>query len=239
MPRRRCAASTGSGGSASARPRSRRWPSASAPTCRSASPPAPPACAASASGWSPRRACRPCRCCWSTRTGRSRPPRCSAPSARCPRRRPNVARRLPTGPACIDWLRARANHLEAPARRLLPAIDEVLAALAAQPGCALARMSGSGATCFGLFADCRRPRPGRDGAAARPAGLVDRRRRHGCLSAGPRLSSRPLGASPSGKAPDFGSGIRRFESCRPSQPVCRQYQLLMAITGAGSSRDVR
>jgi hypothetical protein len=26
-----------------------------------------------------------------------------------------------------------------------------------------------------------------------------------------------FGASPSGKAPDFGSGIRRFESCRPSQ----------------------
>ena len=53
----------------------------------------------------------------------------------------------------LDWLRARANHLEAPARRLLPAIDDVLAALGRQPGCALARMSGSGATCFGLFAD--------------------------------------------------------------------------------------
>ena len=51
-----------------------------------------------------------------------------------------------------EWLRARANHLEAPARRLLPAIGEVLDALASQPGCALARMSGSGATCFGLFA---------------------------------------------------------------------------------------
>jgi 4-diphosphocytidyl-2-C-methyl-D-erythritol kinase len=53
----------------------------------------------------------------------------------------------------VGWLRARANHLEAPARRLLPAIDEVLDALRRQPGCALARMSGSGATCFGLFAD--------------------------------------------------------------------------------------
>jgi 4-diphosphocytidyl-2-C-methyl-D-erythritol kinase len=29
----------------------------------------------------------------------------------------------------------------------------VKAALAAQPGCLLARMSGSGATCFGLFGD--------------------------------------------------------------------------------------
>ncbi len=55
--------------------------------------------------------------------------------------------------ALLGWLRARANHLEAPARRLEPAVDAVLAALAAQPGCELARMSGSGATCFGLFAD--------------------------------------------------------------------------------------
>jgi 4-diphosphocytidyl-2-C-methyl-D-erythritol kinase len=36
---------------------------------------------------------------------------------------------------------------------LRPAIGEVLAALRATPGCRLARMSGSGATCFGLYAD--------------------------------------------------------------------------------------
>jgi 4-diphosphocytidyl-2-C-methyl-D-erythritol kinase len=53
----------------------------------------------------------------------------------------------------LEWLRVRANHLEAPARRLLPAIGEVLDALSCQPGCALARMSGSGATCFALFED--------------------------------------------------------------------------------------
>jgi 4-diphosphocytidyl-2-C-methyl-D-erythritol kinase len=46
-----------------------------------------------------------------------------------------------------------ANDLEAPARTLCPAIDAVLAALRGAPGCLLARMSGSGATCFGLFAD--------------------------------------------------------------------------------------
>lgn len=46
-----------------------------------------------------------------------------------------------------------ANDLEAPARDLCPAIGDVLASIAAQPGCLLARMSGSGATCFGLFAD--------------------------------------------------------------------------------------
>lgn len=54
-------------------------------------------------------------------------------------------------PALIDWLAARPNDLEAPARRLAPAVDQVLTALARQPACLLARMSGSGATCFGLF----------------------------------------------------------------------------------------
>jgi 4-diphosphocytidyl-2-C-methyl-D-erythritol kinase len=43
------------------------------------------------------------------------------------------------------------NDLEAPAIALAPAIADVLAALAAEPGVLLARMSGSGATCFGLF----------------------------------------------------------------------------------------
>lgn len=45
------------------------------------------------------------------------------------------------------------NDLEAPARGLQPVIGEVLEALAEQDGCLLARMSGSGATCFGLFAE--------------------------------------------------------------------------------------
>jgi 4-diphosphocytidyl-2-C-methyl-D-erythritol kinase len=49
-------------------------------------------------------------------------------------------------------LRARRNDLEAPARFLAPEIDPVLAALKAQNGCLLARLSGSGATCFGFFA---------------------------------------------------------------------------------------
>lgn len=52
-------------------------------------------------------------------------------------------------------LRARRNDLEAPARFLAPEIDPVLAALRAQAGCLLARLSGSGATCFGLFASRR------------------------------------------------------------------------------------
>jgi 4-diphosphocytidyl-2-C-methyl-D-erythritol kinase len=65
--------------------------------------------------------------------------------------------RLPAGwldaAAMAADLATLANDLEAPARSLCPAIGDVLASIAAQPGCLLARMSGSGATCFGLFAD--------------------------------------------------------------------------------------
>jgi len=50
-------------------------------------------------------------------------------------------------------LHERGNDLSAPAIRLVPVIGDVLAALEGAPGCLLARMSGSGATCFGLFAD--------------------------------------------------------------------------------------
>lgn len=51
----------------------------------------------------------------------------------------------------LEVARAGRNDLEAPARTLAPVIDEVLAALAVQGGVLLARMSGSGATCFALF----------------------------------------------------------------------------------------
>jgi 4-diphosphocytidyl-2-C-methyl-D-erythritol kinase len=47
---------------------------------------------------------------------------------------------------------AQPNDLEGAAVRLAPVVADVLAGLAAFPGCRLARMSGSGATCFGLFA---------------------------------------------------------------------------------------
>ncbi|MDB5666634.1 4-(cytidine 5'-diphospho)-2-C-methyl-D-erythritol kinase [Cypionkella sp.] len=49
------------------------------------------------------------------------------------------------------WLAEQRNDLEAPAIELAPVIAEVKAALAVRPGCLLARMSGSGATCYGLF----------------------------------------------------------------------------------------
>lgn len=54
--------------------------------------------------------------------------------------------------ALVAWLSCQRNDLEAPARQLMPAIGAVLGALRWQPTCGLARMSGSGATCFGLFA---------------------------------------------------------------------------------------
>ncbi len=57
------------------------------------------------------------------------------------------------GAARSTALEGTRNDLEAPARALQPAIGEVLDAMAASPGARLARMSGSGATCFGLFDD--------------------------------------------------------------------------------------
>jgi 4-diphosphocytidyl-2-C-methyl-D-erythritol kinase len=43
------------------------------------------------------------------------------------------------------------NDLEAAAITLVPSINDVLRAIAGTRGCLLARMSGSGASCFGLF----------------------------------------------------------------------------------------
>jgi 4-diphosphocytidyl-2-C-methyl-D-erythritol kinase len=54
---------------------------------------------------------------------------------------------------CLAFLRDTRNDLLAPALSLMPEIATVLAALEAQPGCVLARLSGSGPTCFGLFTE--------------------------------------------------------------------------------------
>jgi len=59
---------------------------------------------------------------------------------------------LSTREELLEFLGAQSNDLERPAIALAPVIADVLSALAALPGCRLARMSGSGATCFGLFA---------------------------------------------------------------------------------------
>ncbi len=70
----------------------------------------------------------------------------------------------------LDRLKAARNDLEAPACRVQPVIREVIGLVEATDGCRLARMSGSGATVFGLYDDCtasadaakriRRERPG-------------------------------------------------------------------------------
>lgn len=54
--------------------------------------------------------------------------------------------------ALAQWLRAMRNDLQAPAEQIAPQITAALMALAALPGALGARMSGSGATCFALFA---------------------------------------------------------------------------------------
>jgi 4-diphosphocytidyl-2-C-methyl-D-erythritol kinase len=57
-------------------------------------------------------------------------------------------------PGMTEWLRRAIegrNDLEAPARAIAPVIGAVIDLLAGQPGVILARMSGSGATCFALF----------------------------------------------------------------------------------------
>jgi 4-diphosphocytidyl-2-C-methyl-D-erythritol kinase len=60
------------------------------------------------------------------------------------------------GASFDDWISALAegsNDLEAPAIRIQPVIEEVLSALRGTQGVRLARMSGSGATCFAIFDD--------------------------------------------------------------------------------------
>lgn len=76
---------------------------------------------------------------------------------------PGERRGAPTAddalPADIDGLHAylaeNGNDLEAPATRLAPAVGALVAALRRRRGCRLARMSGSGSTCFALFDEPR------------------------------------------------------------------------------------
>jgi 4-diphosphocytidyl-2-C-methyl-D-erythritol kinase len=68
--------------------------------------------------------------------------------------------------AFVDFLQSTANDLTEPAIACAPVIGDVLSALKALPGCRLARMSGSGATCFALF----------DSAEAAAAATQDLRR---------------------------------------------------------------
>ena len=65
---------------------------------------------------------------------------------------PETLPRLPDAAALAAWLTTRRNDLQAAAITVAPPIAATLAALSALPGALIARMSGSGATCFALFA---------------------------------------------------------------------------------------
>ncbi len=81
--------------------------------------------------------------------------------------------------ALADILAGRGNDLTAAAISLRPAIGDVLKALEAADECLLARMSGSGATCFGLFDDA--------GGAARAAAVMSQNRPEWWVRAAPLL----------------------------------------------------
>lgn len=66
--------------------------------------------------------------------------------------RPHLPERLDSAEEVAAWLSLCRNDLEAPAVALNPVIGEVLETLAGEPETLLARMSGSGATCFALCA---------------------------------------------------------------------------------------
>lgn len=78
---------------------------------------------------------------------RSRDPGFSSPA--------KLAAFWPDAHALAADLALTNNDLQAAAIRLCPTIEQVLAKIASEPDCLLARMSGSGATCFGLFPDAR------------------------------------------------------------------------------------
>ncbi|WP_120497724.1 4-(cytidine 5'-diphospho)-2-C-methyl-D-erythritol kinase [Kiloniella sp. EL199] len=56
-------------------------------------------------------------------------------------------------PELLCYLNAAGNDLSKPAERLKPLISESIKALQQQPNCLFAGMSGSGATCFGVYED--------------------------------------------------------------------------------------
>ena len=73
----------------------------------------------------------------------------------------------------VDFLRAHGNDLTPAAIACVPVIGEVLSALSALAGARLARMSGSGSTCFALFDTAGAAAAGAAAlASARPAWWV-------------------------------------------------------------------
>ena len=66
---------------------------------------------------------------------------------------PHALPRLRSAADLGAFLQMMRNDMEPPALELAPVIGNAKSALSAQPSCLMSRMSGSGATCFGLFAD--------------------------------------------------------------------------------------
>jgi len=91
-----------------------------------------------------------------------------------PVRRAAPSRALPRGlDELVGYLSRHGNDLEPPAIEMQPVIARVLERLRGAKGCLLARMSGSGATCFGLFMSPRAAAAAaRSLAAANPAWWV-------------------------------------------------------------------
>jgi 4-diphosphocytidyl-2-C-methyl-D-erythritol kinase len=88
-----------------------------------------------------------------------------------------------------DYIRVHGNDLEGAAIGLLPVIAEVKAALAALPGCRAAAMSGSGPTCFGIFANRLQAQAAAAVLTARHPGYWIVQAELAGSSAGPPLSS--------------------------------------------------
>jgi 4-diphosphocytidyl-2-C-methyl-D-erythritol kinase len=65
---------------------------------------------------------------------------------------PEIPRAFKSVFELVIWLRETWNGLDETAREEAKVINRVLEALAADPDCLLARMTGSGPTCFGIFA---------------------------------------------------------------------------------------
>lgn len=99
------------------------------------------------------------------------------------------------------------NDLEAVTTAKYPEIDDIKGLLL-RAGAARVLMSGSGPTVFGVFPDSDAMRH------ADLRSVVEALRRQGKERT--YLLRAFAGASPSGKAPGFDPGIRRFESFRPS-----------------------
>ena len=172
------------------------------------------------------------------RAGRARRPGSRSP----PTRHPRLAGR----PAVVVYIDRFGNAMTGLRAASLAARDRARGRRPApSPGPHLRRRAGGRAT---LVRERQRPR--RDRRQRRPA------RRHssgsrpaarsGCIRRAERSPARELpglrtrlifparvGASPSGKAPDFGSGIRRFESCRPSHS-----KLFMSFQSVRSKRTL-